>query len=77
MKQAGIAAKMQKLFKHTTQVKIEHQVAINILQQNFTAQAPNQVWVSDISYNYTMEGWELMSNLVYGHIRRLSCLTVL
>jgi putative transposase len=33
------------------------QVAESLLQQNFTAQRPNQVWVGDITYIATGEGW--------------------
>jgi putative transposase len=31
--------------------------ADNILQQQFTAKEPNQIWVTDISYIRTHEGW--------------------
>ncbi len=57
MKQAGIAAKMQRLFKCTTRVNAKRPVADNLLQQNFSANAPNQKWVADISYCATLEGW--------------------
>ena len=33
------------------------QTAVNLLQQQFTAKAPNQIWVTDISYIRTHEGW--------------------
>lgn len=32
-------------------------VAANQLEQNFDAEAPNQVWVTDITYIRTHEGW--------------------
>lgn len=32
-------------------------VAPNLLERNFTAQHPNQKWVSDITYVPTQEGW--------------------
>ena len=32
-------------------------VAENLLQQDFTAQQPNQEWVADITYIGTDEGW--------------------
>jgi putative transposase len=32
-------------------------VAPNLLERNFTATAPNQVWTSDITYLATADGW--------------------
>ncbi len=32
-------------------------VAENQLEQNFDVEAPNQVWVTDITYILTHEGW--------------------
>ena len=32
-------------------------VATNQLEQNFDVEAPNQVWVTDITYIRTHEGW--------------------
>jgi transposase InsO family protein len=46
MKQAGIVAKMHKLFTHYT--------SYIFIYQNFTTQAPNQVWVAGISYIATI-----------------------
>lgn len=57
MKQLGLAAKMQSLFKVTTRVNKKQPVAPNLLQQNFTAVTPNSKWVADISYIRTLEGW--------------------
>ncbi|MES2998847.1 MAG: IS3 family transposase [Pseudomonadota bacterium] len=57
MKQLGLAAKMQSLFKVTTRVNKKQAVAPNLLQQNFTAATPDSKWVADISYIRTLEGW--------------------
>ena len=32
-------------------------VAPNLLNQNFYVKDPNTVWVGDITYNWTGEGW--------------------
>jgi transposase InsO family protein len=47
-----------KRFKpQTTDSKHQYQVPENILDQDFTATAPNQKWVGDITYIWTSEGW--------------------
>jgi putative transposase len=57
MRLAGIAAKMKKRFKITTQANPKANAAPNLLQQNFTAEIPNQRWVTDLTYIATGEGW--------------------
>jgi putative transposase len=57
MKQARIAAKMKKKFKVTTRSNLRAKVAPNLLQQDFTAQHPNQRWAADLTYVATLEGW--------------------
>ncbi len=57
MRESGIAAKTKRKFKVTTRSKHQFPVAPNLLEQNFTAERPNQVWTSDISYISTGEGW--------------------
>jgi len=56
-KKLGIRCKQVKKFKATTNSKHKLPVAENILGQNFRADAPDQVWVSDITYIPTNEGW--------------------
>ena len=57
MKKGNIVAKMKKRFKITTRVNQKATAAPNLLQQNFTADAPNQRWVADFTYVQTGEGW--------------------
>ena len=53
----GIRCKQIKKFKATTNSNHEMPVAPNLLEQKFTASAPNQVWLADITYIQTDEGW--------------------
>ena len=57
MKIHGIVGKATKKFKATTNSKHALPVAENLLKQNFAAEKPNTVWVSDITYVWTSEGW--------------------
>jgi putative transposase len=56
-KKFGIKCKQVKKFKATTDSRHTLPVAENILEQQFEAEAPNQVWVSDLTYIPTGEGW--------------------
>jgi putative transposase len=56
-KKLGIRCKQTKKFRATTDSKHTLPVAENLIEQKFEATAPNQVWVSDISYISTDEGW--------------------
>src|ERR1019366_2776531 len=38
-------------------VRLEHTLAPNVLDRQFTATAPNQKWVADFTYVWTSEGW--------------------
>jgi len=53
----GIRCKQKRKFKATTNSKHTLPVAENILGQQFKVVAPNKVWVSDITYVPTDEGW--------------------
>jgi putative transposase len=56
-KKLGLRCKQVKKFKATTDSNHTLPVAENLLDQQFSATAPNQVWVSDLSYMPTDEGW--------------------
>lgn len=58
MRDMGLRAKTKKKFKaKTTDSNHNNPVAPNILGQKFTAEKPSQVWLSDITYVETNEGW--------------------
>jgi len=64
MKVNGIKAKTTKKFKATTNSKHNLPVAENLLKQDFTAATPNAVWVSDITYVSTNEGWLYLAVII-------------
>ena len=53
----GWRAKAVKKYKATTNSNHSLPVSPNLLKQNFTADAPDQKWVSDITYIWTEKGW--------------------
>jgi len=56
-KKLGIRCKQKRKFKVTTHSKHKLPVAENLLKQQFKVYQPNSVWVSDITYVPTDEGW--------------------
>jgi putative transposase len=56
-KKLGIRCKQVKKFKATTDSRHSLPVAENLLEQQFTVEAPSETWVSDITYISTDEGW--------------------
>ena len=53
----GLRCRQKRRFKTTTDSRHSLPVAENLLNQNFEASAPNQIWLSDITYIATIEGW--------------------
>lgn len=58
MKAEGMVPKqVEKWHPQTTQANEVHEKAPNLLDQDFSAERPNQKWVVDITYIPTKEGW--------------------
>jgi putative transposase len=57
MRQHGIAAKTKRKFRCTTDSNHDLPVADNVLDRQFEPAAVNQIWVADITYIPTREGW--------------------
>ena len=56
-RELGLRCKQKRKFKGTTNSNHDLPVAENLLNQTFAPTAPNQVWVTDITYIPTAEGW--------------------
>jgi putative transposase len=56
-KKLGIRCKQKRKFKVTTHSRHKLPVAENLLEQQFKVSRPNKVWLSDITYVPTDEGW--------------------
>jgi putative transposase len=90
MKEQGIRSIVRRRFRvRTTDSAHEHPVAPNVLDRDFSADAPDRKWAVDITYVATDQGWlylavvlDLCSRRVVGwamadHLRARLCLDAL
>ena len=64
MQRHGIKARGKRKFVVTTDSKHNLPIAPNLLARNFSPEAPNQVWASDITYIATDEGWLYLAAVI-------------
>ncbi|QDT32390.1 IS3 family transposase [Thalassoglobus polymorphus] len=58
MRKTGVRARTKKKFIATTNSNDDRPVAENVLNREFNSPTkPNEVWLSDITYNWTDQGW--------------------
>jgi putative transposase len=73
MREQGLFARRPRHRTVTTKSEKGAQVALNLLQRDFSADEPNTKWVADTTYIWTAEGWlylavvlDLFSRMVVG-----------
>jgi transposase InsO family protein len=71
MRANGIQARQKRRFRRTTDSNHEFPIAPNILARKFEAAAPNQVWVTDVTYIFTNEGWLYLAAILDLFSRRV------
>lgn len=71
MKEMGLKSRTVKKYKATTNSNHNLPVADNILNRQFLPLAPNQAWVTDITYCPTDEGWLYLASVMDLYSRRI------
>jgi putative transposase len=71
MRLEGVGVTPRQRFVVTTDSDHDLPIAPNLLEQDFTAAAPNQKWVSDITYIPTDEGWLFLAGTVDLYSRKI------
>lgn len=73
MREKALHGRVKSRYRTTTKSDARHPVAPNLLDRNFTTKRRNRVWVGDITYIWTLEGWmylavviDLFSRIVVG-----------
>ena len=64
MKMAGLVCKTIEKFKVTTNSKHNESTSPNLLNRHFKTDAPNQVWVGDMTYIWTDMGWLYLATVI-------------
>ena len=64
MRLAGISVRRRRRYKTTTNSKHRYPVSPNLIAGCFQVAKPNLVWVSDITYIKTLEGWLYLATVM-------------
>ena len=71
MRVNGIMARYKRKYKTTTNSRHSLSIAHNLLNRHFNVNTPNQVWVSDITYVPTQEGWLYLATTLDLYSRKI------
>jgi putative transposase len=71
MKERDLRGRRPRRFRVTTESDHALPIAPNVLARDFSASAPNQKWVGDITYIWTREGWLYLAVLIDLFSRRV------
>jgi transposase InsO family protein len=71
MRRAGIAGLTRRRYRCTTDSRHDLPVAANLVRRRFEVSEPNRVWVADITYVWTWEGWMYLAVIVDLFSRRV------
>lgn len=89
MNEMGLSATQKDKFVVTTDSEHDQMIYPNQLNRQFNVEEPNRVWVTDITYIWTLEGWlylasvmDLFSRKIVGwslasHMRKELCIQAL
>ena len=71
MKELGFRSKLSKKFKVTTNSNHNYLVVENVLNREFIVKMPSKVWVSDITYIQTKEGFVYLTTIMDLYDRKI------
>jgi transposase InsO family protein len=71
MRTNTLIARRKRRSVHTTESRHNEPIAANELARNFQSSAPNQVWVADITYLPTGQGWLYLAVVLDLYARRV------
>lgn len=71
MRESGLRAKSARKYKATTDSNHTLPIAPNLLERRFDVAGSNAVWVSDITYLWTRQGWMYLAVIIDLYSRKV------
>ena len=71
MREKQISASRKRRSAKKTNSEHDFPLAPNVLKRDFTADAPNKKWMTDMTFIATKEGWLYLAGVIDGYSRRL------
>jgi putative transposase len=71
MQEIGLVARPRRAFRGTTDSRFTEHLAPNLLDRNFVATRPNEVWVTDVTALPVLGGWVFLASIIDLYARRV------
>jgi len=71
MQEIGLVARPRRAFRVTTDSRFTEHIAPNLLDRNFVAARPNEVWVTDVTALPVLGGWVFLASIIDLYARRV------
>lgn len=71
MQEIGLVARPRRAFRVTTDSRFTECVAPNVLNRDFVAARPNEVWVTDVTALPVLGGWVFLASIIDLYARRV------
>jgi transposase InsO family protein len=71
MREHGLAARTRRKYKVTTDSNHSLPLAKNVLNREFQQDAPDRVWLADMTCIWTLEGWLYLAAVLDAHSRKV------
>lgn len=71
MREQGLVGRRKPKFRRTTDSNHREPIAPNVVDRNFEVDEPDRVWVADITYIWTLQGWMYLAVVIDLFSRRV------